>query len=455
MKAAKTFAVAALLSGVIAAAAGHAAAVAKHSAILVVNSYDVTAYPAGSKGNVAPIALTIDMAAPSGFARDASGRLYVSNGATNTVTIYPANANGNVPPLAVIGGPNTMLSRPAAIALDASGKIYVLNDPFTSAVGINVYPALGASTGIVNEAPVAVIAGSNTLLDLPSGIALDAHGNIYVTNEFSGPNGVYQGMLAIYSAGSNGNVAPMATISGVATGLTGPGGIALDSDGKIYVANAYTDYATGGIVGSITVYPAGSNGNVAPIATITGDNTGFGYIDGIALDSNRNIYVGGYSNAGVGGYEVNLFPAGSNGNVSPAATIVGPDTGLDLPIGIALDSAGGLYVLNYYGGTPELGSVTVYRAGSSGDAPPIATITSRFTGLYGPQDIAVDAGGNIYVTNFAGGADNLGSVTVYSAVSLATGPPIATIAGDDTGLDYPSGIGLDSSGNIFVLNSEG
>jgi DNA-binding beta-propeller fold protein YncE len=105
-------------------------------------------------------------------------------------------------------------------------------------------------------------------------LALDAGGNIYVTNDHSG------GTITVYSAGSDGNVLPIATISGTNTELSFPQGLALDSSVNIYVANFST----------ITVYAAGSKGNVAPIATIGGSNTGITELVGLALDSSGNIH---------------------------------------------------------------------------------------------------------------------------------------------------------------------
>jgi len=457
MKIAKASVVAALLLAMIgpvrAAAAG-----TKDTTIFVTNDYDVTAYPIGSSGDVAPTALTTDMAVASGIARDASGRIYVTNVATNTVTVYAAGANGNVPPIAVIGGSDTRLSDPTGIALDASGKIYVLNRADNRKGSIKVYPPLGTSTGILNEAPIADIAGSKTRLDDPSGIALDSQGNIYVANSLGGPvvrhESYDRGKVTVYPAGSNGNIAPIATISGAATGLSYPAGIALDSSGNIYVANQLTANTSSSLEDypSITVYPAGSKGNASPIAVIAGNNTGLNYPQGIALDSSRNLYAEGYIE--YIGDTINVYPAGSNGNVSPSAVIAGSDTGLDGPDGVALDSGGSLYVSNSYGGPVGGGSVTVYPAGSSGDAVPIATITSSFTGIDFASGIAVDSTGNIYVANEFGDAGDNGSITIYSAGSYATGAPIATISGDNTGLSSPFGIALDSAGNIFVLNSD-
>jgi sugar lactone lactonase YvrE len=454
MKVAKGWAVAGLLLAMIGPAGG-AAAGTKDTTIFVANDFDVTAYPAGSSGDVAPIAVTPDMVTPTGIARDASGRIYVANRPTNTVTVYAANANGNVPPIAVLGGSNTRLASPIAIALDASGKIYVLNSAEYPKGSITVYPPLATNIGILNEAPAATITGSKTLLDSPTGVAVDSNGNIYVANESGGPVVRHEkndrGRITVYAAGSDGNVAPIATISGAATGLSYPIGIALDSSWNIYVANALTANTGSNPIGpSITVYPAGSNGNAAPSAVIAGANTGLNYSQGIALDSAGNLYTEGYVSEV--GYSINTYPAGSNGNVFPTATIVGADTGLYGPNGIALDSAGNIYVSNNYDETTQRGSVTVYPAGSSGDAVPTVTITSSYNGIDFPSGIAVDSKGNIYVANEFGGARQDGSVTIYSAGSFATGPPVATITGDNTELTYPFGIALDSSGNIYVLN---
>jgi DNA-binding beta-propeller fold protein YncE len=131
MKSQKFAALAAILLCIIApvrsAAAGPSPPTAPNSAIFVANGSNPTAYPIAASGDVAPIALMTDMSGSYGLARDASGRTYVANHGNNTVTVYAANANGNVPPLAVIGGSNTGLDQPGGIALDATGKIYVLN----------------------------------------------------------------------------------------------------------------------------------------------------------------------------------------------------------------------------------------------------------------------------------------------------------------------------------------
>ncbi len=94
---------------------------------------------------------------------------------------------------------------------------------------------------------------------------MDSNGLIYVANLIGGASSF--GSITVYAAGATGNVAPVATITGSDTGLSAPQGIAVDGAGNVFVANL-----TGGLLenGSVTVYAAGSNGDVAPINIISG-----------------------------------------------------------------------------------------------------------------------------------------------------------------------------------------
>ncbi|MGC2760604.1 MAG: hypothetical protein WA206_04750, partial [Candidatus Binatus sp.] len=144
--------------------------------------------------------------------------LFVTDRCTGAVTAYPAGSNGDVSPLAPAP---TGLAEPELVAIDASGNIYAFNVCNNT---ITVYAK--GSNG--DAAPTAIIGGSNTGLTGANSIAVDSSGNIYVLDGDS---------VLVYAAGSNGNVAPIATISGSNTGFISPSSIALDSSGNIYVAD--------------------------------------------------------------------------------------------------------------------------------------------------------------------------------------------------------------------------
>lgn len=291
--------------------------------------------------------------------------VYVANPSTFAVTGYAAGTNGNAAPALAIAGLNTDLDIPMGIARDAVGRVYVANQGTNS---ILVY-APGA-TG--NAAPVDTIMGANTGLDMPWGIALDGAGHLYVVNDNTNTHAT---SITVYAAGATGNATPTATISGTNTRLQVPEGIALDAAGRLYVTNnqntAFSSY------NAITVYAGGATGNVAPVDSIVGDKTGLSTPVAIALDAGGLIYVANYWNS-----TVTVYATGASGNVAPIDSIGGSNTGLYLPDGIAVDPVGHLvYVTN------PSGSITVYGPNATGNAAPVDTISGGNTQLYGPSYI--------------------------------------------------------------------
>jgi 6-phosphogluconolactonase (cycloisomerase 2 family) len=97
-----------------------------------------------------------------------------------------------------------------------------------------------------------------------------------------------------------------------------------------------------------------------------------------ACGGSQHLYVSSSSLNSVA-----TFSLTANGNVTPAATIIGANTGLTHPNGIAFDASSKLYVAN---GTAN--TVTVYVNGASGNATPTATIIGANTGLAVPSGIA-------------------------------------------------------------------
>src|SRR6266699_4949629 len=83
------------------------------------------------------------------------------------------------------------------------------------------------------------------------------------------------------------------------------------------------------------------------------------------------------------------------------ATVTATSTGLSAMVSVTVSApaAQQFYVANVVGGADFTGSITVYSAGASDNAGPMNTIVGANTGLNNPFGIARDAAGNLYVAN--------------------------------------------------------
>jgi hypothetical protein len=248
---------------------------------------------------------------------------------------------------------------------------------------------------------------------------------VFVANLSGSPSG----SITVFEVGLGGYSSQLPSIAGDATGLNGPLAVAVDSGDNIYVT---TDGSSVDNQQKVLVYEKGASGNVAPIATIAGSNTGLFGPGGIAVDKARRIYVANRGHLGAGPNSITVYAPGANGNASPIATITGPNTKLGDPMGIAVDADGTIFVANWEN------RVTTYAPGANGDVPPIAVIQGSHTGLFGPTSIALGFGHSLYVTN--GFPTEKISVTVYPAGADGDVAPLATLTGSATGLGFPFGI---------------
>lgn len=353
-----------------------------------------------------------------------AGTLDPTSGQTDavgaTVTTFTAGTTSGT---AVVGAATVGLSASVSVSVTprvVARALYVANT-FGNNITVFAPGAQGDAT------PTAVIAGSETRLDLPVAVALDAAGNVYVANfDDLVPS------ITVYAAGAVGNAAPIAVIAGGNTGLCDPFALAIAPSGDLYVANHCTN--------SITIYAPGANGDVAPTDAIVGNNTGLSAPSGIAFDGSGRLYVANQGDFVGESASVAVFASGAQGDATPLRTIAGGSTGLAAPGGIALDAAGNVFVPNAIA-TPA--DITIYGPTADGDVPPLNTIVTDFVGNIAdlnfvigfPIGIAVDPLGNVHVASFGNH-----SVVVYAAGASGVSTPLTLIAGGNTGLSMLSGI---------------
>lgn len=262
---------------------------------------------------------------------------------SSSIMQFSSDSNGSVSPSSTVKGPAGVSFE--GLAVDATGNLYVggelsSNNPASQGqLEILVYAP--GSNGMAN--PTRTITGTSTGLEgftqnSISGLALDSSGNVYVSSGLI-KGGLVNPGISVFASAANGDVAPTNVITMTDIGTFTMGQIAVDSAGNIYVA------ATDPLApGAILIFASNSTGTVPPTSTITGSAAMLDGIKGVAVDSEGNIYVSNVSSTGA--FSIFEFSAGSTGNVAPMRTISGSATTMSELGNLALDSAGNIYVLN-------------------------------------------------------------------------------------------------------------
>ena len=240
--------------------------------------------------------------------------------------------------------------------------------------------------------------GTSAQFANPFGIAVDSAGNVYVADQ------VNNRIRKITKDGNINTVAGNGTFgytgdkgSATSAELANPQGVAVDSQGNIYIAdtnNHVVRKVSGGTITTIAGNNAAGPGNIGDGGPAT--NAQLFFPSGLAVDSSGNLYI-----ADTGNSEIRIVKTdgtiktfagngaqgltGDNGQATAAE--------LNAPTGVAVDSTGVLYIA-------DTSNNRVRRVGLDGT---ITSIAGTFVGAYGgdggkavnaslskPRGIAVD-----------------------------------------------------------------
>jgi hypothetical protein len=242
--------------------------------------------------------------------------------------------------------------------------------------------------------------------------------------------------VTAYAPMANGNVAPLRTIAGAATGLVSPFGVAVDTaNGELFVLNN----------DSITVYALGASGNVAPLRTLAGPATGMNSAIAVFFDPvNHELFVANNFDPGT----ITVYSPGASGDTAPVRTLSGAATGLLFPISVTVDTVNDeIYVANNNGSTAE-SSITVYPRTASGNTAPSRTIQGPNTFVVNPDGTALDlVNGELVV------ADCNNYVSTFSRTANGNVAPLRRIVGAATGLNCAVGVSVDITSNELAVTS--
>ena len=244
-----------------------------------------------------------------------------------------------------------------------------------------------------------------------------------------------------------------------------PNGVAVDALGNIYISDALNAVVRKVNTAGIISTPAGSGtpGFGGDNGPATADSAKLNSPAGLAVDILGNLYIADAGNARI--RKVDRFGTittvvGGGGSTSDG--VQGTDYSLSVPVSLAFDAARNMYITDD-GRIHKVSSLNIVTtiAGNGGegfsgdDGPATAAMFND------PAGLAVDASGNLYIadkSNFRVRMINIsGTITTVAGNGDGVGSGYGAYSGDygpanEASLNFPTGVAAGSGGNIYIAD---
>jgi len=454
-------------------------------------------------------ATTVGLNAPAGVALDNAGNVVIAD--TVNYMIRRVLSNGNIYNIAgnskLCGAPTTAcgdggkataaaLNYPVGVASDAAGNIYIadtddnrirvvnLGKTTITIAGVSI-PAgdiqTVAGNGVACSTPAAGSCGDGgpgtaAQLNNPQGVAVDAAGNIYISDSGDRRIRVVSTTGIINPLAGTGN--PCFPVTGCGNGgpalsasFTNPWQIAVDSSANVFITDAPNNAIwevtnstqTATVIAGFGLPGFSGDGGPATAATLNIPR-------GVAVNSTDNVVIADTGNGHVRSFplggNINTIGGGGSGNDGATATAAI----LGAARGVALDSAGNLYIADTYNNRirevgpsappSTIGTISTIvgtgLGGFGGDGGPALSATLSF-----PTSVALDSSGNIYIADSGNSVIrefNIGTGTV-SVIAGSSQQPCSGFPCGDNGpatqatFAKLTSIALDSAGNVYAADA--
>ena len=412
----------------------------------------------GNSGDGGP-ATSASFAEPSGLALDPAGNLYISDDGAGVIRrVSPGGT------ITTVAGNAAGLRAPRGLASDSAGNIYVADNDANRVLRISqngsvaIFAGTGRSGFSGDGGPAAQASFNN-----PRGVAVDASGNVYIADSGNNrirrvtPNGIIATVAGNDGSGFSGDGGALST------SLNFPIGVTVDAAGNLYVAdtanNRVRRITTDGRIVTLAGNDApGFAGDGGPARdALLSDPVG------VAPDALGNIYIADSSNSRIrrispAGFIITVAGNGLFGATGDGGQAIG--AALLRPLGIAFDAARNLYVAdidsNRVRKIDANGVITTFAGNGSskfsGDG-----LDAPSASLNSPSSVAAGPDGSIYIVDSSNG--RIRKVTPSGVITTVAGPGASDTRQDGipaigANLGQPTAIAVDAAGNLYVTDTE-
>jgi uncharacterized protein (TIGR03437 family) len=377
---------------------------------------------------------------------DAAGNVFIVDSdsirvvdAAGTIRAIAGNGFGysgnSVPPI------SASVSKPKTVAVDAKGNAFIADNyncqvRMVSAAGVISTVAGNGTCATTGDGGPAASAS----VDSPYGLAVDAAGAVYVSGANRVRKFIVGGNITTFAGTGAGGFSGDGGTATTAQ-LFGPQGLGFDAAGNLYIAEMGNARIRRVSASGIITTVAGNGRNAFSGDGGSATQASLGNPIGVAAGPDGSIYIADTENDRIR----KVDPSGVISTVCGIGAFLGDggDSTVARMTGgysyeVAVDRAGNLYIADANDRrvrkvTPS-GTISTFagtgRSGTSGDGGAAVNAT-----LANPHGVAVDAAGNVYISD-----NRLRVVAVDGTISTLANVPAGFLT-------------IDASGNLYVLNA--
>ena len=321
---------------------------------------------------------------------------------------------------------NANLNEPTSVAFDALGNLYIAdymnNRVRKVTAGIISTVAGTGSSDATGDGQSAV----TTAIHLPWGLAVDGVGNIYFVERASHLVRMVDTLGIVHTVAGTGK-SGFSGDGGRATSaqLNNPFNVAVDGAGNLYIADTINHRIrkvdTKGIISTVAGNGTPSSSDTSGTATTVGIYSPYA----VAVDSKNNLYIAEGNRVRKVDTNGIISTVAGNGNAAYSGDS-GPATkaSLQTPQGVVVDGAGNVYIAdslnNRVRKVDTAGIITTIaggHTGSFGDGGPAVNAN-----LVLPIGLALDSAGNLYIAD-----TNHDAIRKVTGIAAAAGPSISSV----------------------------